>query len=242
MDNLNLCIDIGNTLLKAALFEKNRLVEKEVFNTEDVLLEWVTSRHWQHAILCTVRASEEKIVPLLRERGYFSVFNSSLKLPIQNRYATPETLGVDRLASVVGAHALYPDKDCLVVDAGTCVTYDLVTCAGSYLGGSISPGLQMRFKALHHFTAKLPLLDAHGEAGLLGNDTSSCIRSGVVNGLLFELEKIIAQYRQTYPDLQVLFCGGDAPFFESRIKETIFVHPDLVLVGLNHTLIHNAPL
>lgn len=241
MHNLNLCIDIGNTLLKAALFDHDKLVLKEVFSNEIELVHWATQHNVHHIIVGSVKEFERELFDAIPKSGTLFVFDGSLRLPIQNKYASPETLGQDRLASVVGAKAQFPGQDCLVIDAGTCVTYDFLSSKGEYLGGAISPGLHLRFKALHQFTAKLPLVEREGKDSLVGSDTESCIRSGVINGLVFEIEKTIAEYRGAYPALQVLMCGGDAPFFESRIKETIFVFPDLVLFGLNHTLLYNAP-
>ncbi len=241
MHKMNLCIDIGNTLLKAALFDHDKLVQKEVFSNEKELFNWTARHNLQHIIVGSVKEFEKELFDAIPKSGALFVFDSLLRLPIQNKYASPETLGQDRLASVIGAQAHLPKQDCLVIDAGTCVTYDFITSDAEYMGGAISPGLHMRFKALHHFTAKLPLVESEGKDILVGSDTYSCIRSGVVNGLTFEIEKTMSEYRRVYPALQVLMCGGDAPFFESRIKETIFVVPDLVLFGLNHTLLYNAP-
>jgi len=238
---MNLCIDIGNTLLKVAIFvSDNQMIQKFTFETEQELIEWADSLEFQNAIISSVKGNEEEILAQISCSQKKVIFNQELKFPIKNLYLTPATLGKDRLASAIGASALFPKQNCLVIDAGTCITYDFITANGEYLGGAISPGMQMRFKALSHFTAKLPLLESVGASELVGSDTASCIRSGVVNGIRFEIEKVIEEYALNYPDLQVILCGGDAHFFESIIKGVIFAFPDLVLFGLNHTLHHNA--
>lgn len=238
---MNLCIDIGNTLLKVAIFvSDNQMIQKFTFETEQELIEWADSLEFQNAIISSVRGKEEEILANISCTKKKIVFNKELKLPIKNLYHTPHTLGKDRLASAIGALALFPMQNCLVIDAGTCITYDFITANGEYLGGAISPGMQMRFKALNHFTAKLPLIEQDGKAELIGTSTETSIQSGVVNGIRFEIEKTMEEYQQNYPDLQVILCGGDAHFFESIIKGVIFAFPDLVLFGLNHTLHHNA--
>lgn len=238
---MNLCIDIGNTLLKVAIFvSDNQMIQKFTFETEQELIEWADSLEFQNAIISSVRGNEEDVLAHIPCTKKKVVFNKELKFPIKNLYLTPATLGKDRLASAIGALALFPKQNCLVIDAGTCITYDFITANGEYLGGAISPGMQMRFKALNHFTAKLPLIEQDGKAELIGTSTETSIQSGVVNGIRFEIEKTMEEYQQNYPDLQVILCGGDAHFFESIIKGVIFAFPDLVLFGLNHTLHHNA--
>ena len=165
-----------------------------------------------------------------------------LPLPIQIKYKTPKTLGVDRIAAVCGAIDIFPNKDSLVIDAGTAITYDFVDRQGNYEGGAISPGIEMRFEALHTFTERLPLVTKTGDLPLIGSSTETCIRSGVLNGAIAEMEGIIINYKQLYPDLGVVLCGGDSLFFENKLKPTIFAAPDLVLSGLNRILLHNAVL
>jgi type III pantothenate kinase len=167
------------------------------------------------------------------------ILSPALPLPITIQYDTPHTLGVDRIAGACGAKQLFPDVHTLVIDAGTCVTYDFTDSQGIYYGGGISPGLRMRFEALHTFTAKLPLVEP-GQAPLIGTNTETSIQSGVVNGMLAEMDGIIRQYQEKYPLLQVILCGGDGSFFENRLKASIFASPDLVLIGLNSVLIHNV--
>ncbi len=147
---------------------------------------------------------------------------------------------MDRLAGVCGAIELFKETDTLVIDAGTCITYDFVDKQKNYFGGSISPGLKMRFKAVHTFTAKLPLVDSANAVGLIGDSTESSIQSGVINGMIAEIEGIIMRYQDKYPGLRVILCGGDTAFFENKLKASIFAAPDLVLIGLNSILIYNV--
>jgi type III pantothenate kinase len=237
----NLCIDVGNTLMKAAIFDQEEMVEKQVFASENDLGAWASTQSFERVIISSVKGGEGTLAEHFRSAKQIVAFHHTLHLPIINTYKTPNTLGKDRLAVAVATQALHKGRNCLVMDAGTCLTYDFVTGKGEYLGGAISPGLHMRFKALHDYTAKLPLMDANGVVPLTGTDTTESIRSGVVNGMRFEMEKAIEEYANKYEDVQVILCGGDAHFFESRIKGVIFVLPDLVLFGLNHTLLYNAP-
>jgi type III pantothenate kinase len=168
------------------------------------------------------------------------ILGPSLPMPIQIRYATPETLGVDRIAAACGAIALFPGKNCLAIDAGTCITYDFIDHAGNYWGGGISPGIEMRLKAMHTFTTRLPLVKVNQQASLIGNSTESCLQSGALFGVLGEIEGIIQKYDQNYQELKVIICGGDISLFENQLKPTIFAAPDLVLMGLNRILLQNA--
>ena len=161
-------------------------------------------------------------------------------LPIQNKYKTPKTLGKDRLAAVVAAKELYPRKHCLVIDAGTCITYDLITKESVYLGGAISPGMDMRFQAMNTFTAKLPLVKRKKTTNLIGNTTNSALQSGGVLGAVFEMEGFIRAYRKDFSPLTVILTGGAADFFAIFLKTKIFVHHNLILIGLNKLLNHNA--
>jgi type III pantothenate kinase len=161
-------------------------------------------------------------------------------LPFHNRYATPATLGKDRLAGIAGAYARFPAQNCLVIDAGTCITYDVLTAAGDFIGGNISPGIGLRFRALPVFTAGLPLVQPGEMSGTLGNSTESAIRNGVQLGALLEVEGVIARMRGEWDKLNVLLTGGDADFFAKNLKTLIFANPDLVLEGLNKILNYNV--
>jgi len=167
------------------------------------------------------------------------ILDNQTPLPIKNNYQTPETLGKDRLAAVTGAYQLYPGQNVLVIDAGTAVTYDFINHKGEYAGGSISPGLTMRFRALHTFTTRLPLLQAEEISYLTGCNTRESILSGVMNGLRIEIDGIIDQYSILWPSFQVILTGGDAKYFEKILKNSIFASPNLVITGLKLILDYN---
>jgi type III pantothenate kinase len=193
----------------------------------------------ENAILSSVKEYPAEIDEYLRQRFNTIIFNYLTLVPVINKYTTPETLGKDRLAGVVGAMQLMPASDVLVIDAGTAITYDIVTATGEYLGGAISPGITMRYKALHAFTSRLPLLEFYDDTQLIGSDTSSAIHSGVLNGAAAEMEGIIQQYRQLYPELKIILTGGDQNYFDKRLKIKTFAAPNLILEGLNLILDFN---
>ena len=170
--------------------------------------------------------------PLLR-------FSPSTPIPISNRYRTPETLGSDRLAAVIGASSLKPGTDLLIIDAGTCITYEVIDARGNYWGGNIAPGMQMRLRALHEFTARLPLVEADGEVPGMGYNTETAIRSGVLRGMKYEIEGYIKSMRSKFPHLQVFLTGGDHINFDTNIKNSIFSDRYLVPRGLNKILDYN---
>lgn len=239
---MNLVIDNGNTRIKAASFSGTKLHEKFLFMTSVELKDFLSEHQFEHSIVSSVSHSSHEVARWIKSSGEKFLLSNQLPLPIKNLYATPDTLGVDRIAAVCGALELFPDQNSLVIDAGTCITYEFLDAEKNYHGGAISPGIQMRFGAMHKFTARLPLLTEISETNLVGNSTESCMKSGVVNGVLAEVRGIIERYSQKFPALGVILCGGDAPFFENNLKQPIFVAPDLVLHGLNRILRHNVHL
>ncbi len=238
---MNLIIDIGNTLTKVAVFDDDRLVFHEKHSTlcADVLEKVLNTYSVSKAILSSTGEIPVYIEEFLSQRMPLTKFCSQTLLPIKNCYKTPLTLGVDRLAAAVGGVTLFPNQNVLSIDCGTAITYDLVTSSGEYLGGAISPGIEMRFKALHHFTAKLPLISFNKNHPLIGYDTETSILSGVLNGVLAEVDGYIAQIGAQYPPLTVVFTGGDSIYFDKKLKNSIFVNPNLVLFGLNRILEYN---
>ncbi len=240
---MNLVIDIGNTVVKIAAFGANvQLIEVQYVSTQ-ITPEWHTFIS-QYPIK---RAIVSSVIELPNElQGYLSslsipiiYMNSETATPVINLYKTPKTLGCDRLAAVVGANYIYPDHDLLVIDAGTCITYDFVDANGCYHGGNISPGLDMRFKALHHFTGKLPMLESVEETSMLGQDTQSAIRAGVWRGIEYEIEGYISRMACKYPGLFIFLTGGNAFSFDDSVKSIIFADRFLVLKGLNRILNFN---
>jgi type III pantothenate kinase len=239
MPLMNLVIDNGNSASKVGIFDHENLMEKLTMK-EDELKGFLSSKTFEHVIASSVRTDAEELLSWVNANGLKMKLNYRLPLPIKNLYKTPETLGVDRLAAVCGAQQLFESENCLVIDAGTCITYDMLDKQGAYHGGAISPGLRMRFQALHTLTARLPLISPVDRPQLIGNSTETCIQSGVIHGLIAELNGVIHEYESKFSDLQVVLCGGDALFFENKLKASIFASPELVLVGLNSILIYNV--
>lgn len=193
------------------------------------------------AILSSVKPGNEDLIGFLTEQmEFFMVLDENSGLPIENLYETPETLGKDRLAAAVGANELFPDQNLLVIDAGTAITYDLVSDRNQFIGGNIAPGLEMRFKALNHFTGKLPLINASDEFDFIGKNTTDAIRAGVQNGILYEIAQTIEIFNRNYQNLQIIMTGGDSNFFDKKLNYSIFVHFNLTLIGLNRILEYNA--
>lgn len=245
--SVNLCIDWGNTNVKAAIFADKRIQKQFSFGA-DVAGEHIASILETHkpekAIVSAVVTDTAAVIELLRSKIPATVVvNGSTPVPINNAYLSPETLGADRLALVTGAYFLYPEKNNLVISLGTCITYNFMQKSKTFRGGAISPGLHMRFKAMHEFTGLLPEITKFDDEPLmLGYDTDTCMQSGVINGIVAELDGIIADYAARYPDFNAVLTGGDAPYFASKLKSKIFADPDLALKGLNIILDHNVPL
>ncbi|MCC2545758.1 type III pantothenate kinase [Hymenobacter sp. BT175] len=242
-----LVLDIGNTAVKYGLFEEAILHDSGTVAPGPGSVEALVQQlRPDHAILASVAEPGSEWVSRVRPFVPGEVLNfvpATTALPIRNSYATPHTLGADRMAAAVGAATLRPGADTLIVDAGTAIKCDWVEGGHTFRGGSIAPGLRLRFQALHTFTGRLPLVDLppHGdELALTGTDTTSAIRSGVLLGAVAEVNGIIDQYRVLSPTLGVLLAGGDAGFFLPRLKGRIFVIPELVLIGLHRILVHNV--
>src|ERR1035437_1677636 len=239
---VTLCIDNGNTLTKLAIFKNSELIGFRIIDTNNlqVVSQLIKEMSVEAAILSSVSVVPESLTKIIdKEIEKFILLDHETLLPIENCYQTKETLGKDRLAVVVGGNYLYPETNLMIIDAGTAITYDIINKQNQYLGGNISLGLQMRFKALNHFTNKLPLLEPVDSVPHFGHNTSEAILVGVQNGLLFEVEKSIELYKNLFPGLKVLLTGGDTKFFENKLKNTIFVVSNLVMIGLNRILNYN---
>ena len=240
---MNLVVDIGNTLLKLAVFDGGRLVAQQCVGElrEETFAGLLGGARAARAVVASTRGEAPAIVEAVRRHtDYLLEFTPATPVPIGNAYLTPATLGRDRLAAAVGAATLYPRRNALIVDFGTAVTLDFVSADGVFRGGCISPGMAMRFRALHEYTAALPLCDATESAELLGRTTDEAVRLGVMNSLAFEIEGYIARMQGEIEDLCVIFTGGDTNFFAKRIKNTIFANCNLVFWGLNRILEYNA--
>ena len=236
---MNLVVDYGNSAAKVGIFDHETLVENRSFATLEALQKFVQHFAANNILVSSVNEDPRQILGIAEAKNKF-VLTPDLPLPIQNKYATPKTLGMDRIASACGAWQLFPNENALAIDAGTCITYEFRDEQGNYRGGGISPGLSMRFKAVHTFTAKLPLISPKENVSLIGNSTETSIQSGVVNGLIAEIEGIIGRYQKEFGSLRVILCGGDARFFENQLKASIFASPELVLIGLNSILNYNV--
>lgn len=236
---MNLAIDIGNTHTKFGLFTQNQL--NDVHTGEEALAAVLQTHSISHAILSKTGKSDVAEQLLQQYNVPTLILSPQLKLPLTLQYKTPQTLGADRVAGSVAAQALCPGKNVLKIDFGTCITYDLVTDKAEYMGGAISPGMMMRFKALNNYTAKLPLIDPKQFENypLTGTDTATSILSGVVNGIKHEVEGIIKEYDERLGNLQVVATGGDSALFVTLLKCEIFARPYLVLEGLNRILNYN---
>ena len=237
----NLILDFGNTQLKFGVFEKSSLKQKGIIADLDELEKLVAELQPENVAISSVSLPVEEVLKRVGVKGKKLALTHKTPLPITNLYQTPETLGKDRLAAVLGAAFLFPKTDCLVIDAGTCITYDFLDAEGNYHGGLIAPGLAMKFKAMHTFTSRLPFLEQPAFVPeISGKTTAQAMQSGVYNGTLAEAEGIIKRYEKQAQNLHIILCGGDAAFFETNLKGRIFAIPELVLLGLNSLLIPHA--
>lgn len=239
---MNLVVDIGNTRIKYALFSGDELKEFHIaeYSTPPSFESIIKKNKIEHSIVSSVLEQLPAFISILKKQTDYLEFTSETKIPLQNSYKTAHTLGSDRLAAAIGAQKLFPRKNTLLIDAGTCIKYNFINAESQYLGGAISPGITMRFKALNNYTGKLPLLAADFNFNILtGTSSNDSILSGVMNGVVFEVEGAINEYKKQYPDLTVVLTGGDSIFFEKRLKTPIFADHHLILKGLNEIIQYN---
>lgn len=239
---MNLIIDIGNTKVKAAVFELDTLKESISFeenNMESYIDKFLSTYKINASIVSSVKEDTHKHVDLFKRIPSLIILDHQTDVPFINLYKTPETLGIDRISLVSGAVSQYPNKNVLVIDAGTCITYDFVTDSKKYLGGAISPGIDIRYRSLNAYTSKLPRLSLTDEFEVIGKTTSEAIHSGVINGVITEIEGVIKQYKEEYLDLTVILTGGDTKFLFKQLKNSIFAHQNFLLYGLNTILTYN---
>lgn len=239
---MNLIIDVGNTRVKLAVFENSKLIHNESIKGEDLenSINVLIEKYGCNAgIFSSVGSVKNTIISKIKSKINLIELNSSTKIPFENKYSTPKTLGVDRIALISSAFTKFPDKNVLVVDAGSCITYDFINSAGEYFGGAISPGIEMRYKALNEFTDKLPLLEPNYVDQLVGSSTNESIHLGVTQGVINEIDSFVNQYRKINKDLTVVLTGGDTNFLSNRLKNGIFANPFFLMEGLNSILIYN---
>lgn len=237
--SVNIIIDIGNTLTKLAVCERGNVVERIVLAGFDLSLIWSFIGQYPQVRKGIVSNVSNNIKWDSFDFPFLEL-DSKTPLPFKNAYETPETLGKDRIALAAAASLLYPKENCLIIDAGTCITYDFIDKENIYHGGGISPGLQMRLNALHHFTARLPQVPYRPGFALVGKSTDESILSGVAGGIKREVKATIEEYKERYRSVTAIITGGDAFLFEDLTKSSIFAPPDFLLTGLNHILEYNA--
>jgi len=238
---MNLIVDIGNTQAKIAIYQAQQLVAQQKTSHAELnaAISALLIKHPVKAgIISSVGTLAKETVVAVRSIPHVIWLNAETKVPFNNLYQTPKTLGVDRIALVSAATNQFKGQHVLIIDAGTCITYDFVTAEKNYLGGAISPGIKIRYKALNDYTANLPLLQLDAYE-LIGKNTEQSIHSGVLNGVVQEIEGIIAQYSLKYSNLTVVLTGGDTIFLSKMLKSSIFAIPNFLLEGLNRILIHN---
>jgi len=234
-----LTVDVGNTRIKAAVFEGGSVLENFIFEKKE--LEKKIKKILEKYQNCSdlVVASVGNI-----EKQSFLTFEKELNVhflthedvfPFTNKYATPKTLGIDRMVLAAGATLKFPKQNRLVIDAGTCITYDFIDEKDNYLGGAISPGLRLRYESLHNYTARLPLLALESPDSYIGDSTKQAIHSGVVNGFVYEIDGFIDEYRANFSNFIIILTGGDADFLAKRLKNTIFANSNFLLESLNQT-------
>lgn len=236
---MNLVIDIGNTLQKCAIFDSS---DQELFfdSVKEISVQYLSDLFQKfqirNAIFSSVGKKNLEVLGFLNEHTNCIVFDQHSKLPITLNYCSIETLGLDRIANGVGVASIFPGEHCLSIQAGTCIVYDFIDKNGVFQGGAISPGINLRFNALHTQTQNLPLLKMEQISYFIGKDTQQSIKSGVINGVIFEIMGQIEAYKTQFEPLKVVLTGGDMFFLQNSIKNQIFATPNLVLVGLNKIL------
>ena len=232
---MNLVLDIGNTRLKAGLFKKNVLINYFEFNNNyyEKIRSILECNPILYTIVSNVSNTEDKLIQLLRIKTQFIPFNSSLKIPFKNIYKSKTTLGQDRIALVSSSMKQFPDENVLIIDLGSCITYDFINSDNEYIGGAISPGLNMRYKSLNNYTSNLPFLEPKKINYLIGKSSEESIHSGVINGIVSELNGAIDRYQKEFKKIRIVLTGGDYKFLFSKIKNSIFANSNFLLLGLN---------
>ena len=228
---MNLAIDSGNSFTKIGFFEKGKLLNRISVNNK-VFSEQSIPYLAEKIIISSVSSID---FSFLKKENVLEL-NAKTPVPVKINYQTPAGPGADRVAAICGAFALFPEEDVVVINAGTCITIDFLSKAGEFAGGTISPGINLRYKALNSFTARLPLIETQDFAPLTGTSTEEAMAGGVLNGVVFEVAGFINAYKKKYPTSKIILTGGDSIFFERKLKDFIFVVPDLVLTGLNYIL------
>jgi type III pantothenate kinase len=236
---MHLALDFGNTRVKAGWFGPQGLIETKVFDSAAQFLD-VPLTDITHCIIGSVTGDHEPVLEVLKAKFDTLLFEATTPIPLKNLYSSALTLGSDRLAASVGAFQLFPGRNVLTIDAGTCIKYNFVNSRNEYLGGAISPGIPMRLKAMHEYTQRLPLVSPDPTYDkLTGSSTAESLLSGAVIGAACEADGMIGRYEDAHNDLQVVITGGDAPYLCKQLKSRFFAHQNLLLQGLHVILRYN---
>jgi type III pantothenate kinase len=238
-----LAIDVGNTQIKLAVFEQNTLINKKTIpysewkkEVENTLIFFSEIKNI--AVASVGKLQKEDFLGIKKDVGVY-FFSYQSKFPFLNQYATPDTLGIDRMVLAAGAVLQFPNQNRLVIDTGTCITYDFIDATDVYHGGAISPGIRLRYESLHNYTAKLPLLITEIPQKLIGNSTDQAIHSGIINGVSLEIDGFISSVLNKNDNFIIILTGGDSEFLAERLKNTIFANPNFLLESLNQTFQYN---
>ena len=238
-----LAIDVGNTRIKAAVFEDSTILEVLVFRSEELQQKalFILSKHPKisNVVIASVGNTNQSDFNFLKNKALLHFISHESKFPFKNLYSTPTTLGIDRMVLAAGATLQFPGQNRLIIDAGTCITYDFVDENDQYRGGAISPGIRLRYEALNQFTAKLPLLSKSYPDNFIGNSTPESIHAGVMMGTILEIDGFIEEYKTQYAKFIIILTGGDTDFLAKRLKNTIFAHSNFLLDSLNQTFQYN---
>ncbi|MGN6494047.1 MAG: type III pantothenate kinase [Agriterribacter sp.] len=231
---ITLCFDFGNTRLKYAVFSNREMLYEKVLSdaSPESIQEVLQSVRPDKSILSSVIEHDKKIETVLSAGSAFHLVTNTTQLPFTTPVSKPETIGADRLAISAAAVEFFPGKHNLIIGLGTCITYNFVNKQNQFLGGGISPGMEMRLKSLRDYTAKLPLVKADWNFPLVGYDTRTNITSGVILGMAKEIDGIIDAYSERYDNFNALLTGGDSAYFAQLLKNKIFADPHLIYKGL----------
>ena len=238
-----LAIDVGNTQIKLAVFEQNNIKIQKIVSLSSWKIEVQNILDFNdlidNIVVSSVGHLDENEFKNITSKAKLNFITANSKFPFINSYTTPNTLGADRMVLAAGATLLFPNQNRLVIDAGTCVTYDFVDSDNVYHGGAISPGIKLRYESLHNYTAKLPLLSPEYPDEIIGNSTLQSIHSGIINGIIFEIDGFISSIMDNNDNFIIILTGGDAEFLAKRLKNTIFANPNFLLESLNQTFQYN---
>ncbi len=238
-----LAIDVGNTKIKLAVFEQNNIKIQKIVSLSSWKIEVQNILDFNdlidNIVVSSVGHLDENEFKNITSKAKLNFITANSKFPFINSYTTPNTLGADRMVLAAGATLLFPNQNRLVIDAGTCVTYDFVDSDNVYHGGAISPGIKLRYESLHNYTAKLPLLSTEYPDEIIGNSTLQSIHSGIINGIIFEIDGFISSIMDNNDNFIIILTGGDAEFLAKRLKNTIFANPNFLLESLNQTFQYN---